>query len=116
MRHHYHRYKLNRTTSHRKALMKNMSVSLIMHERIKTTVTKAKFLRPYCEKLITTGRKNDVATVRLLSSRLNSDDAVRKLLSDISVRYKDRKGGYLRIIRIGRRKGDNAEMALIEMV
>ena len=116
MRHGYHKYKLNRTKSHRIALRKNMASSLVEHERIKTTLVKAKFLRPYFERLVTLAKKGDLHARRLLSARLNSEDAAKKMLENVSVRYKDRAGGYLRIIKLGTRKGDNAEMALVEMV
>jgi large subunit ribosomal protein L17 len=100
----------------RKALFRGLIVSLVEHGRIKTTVTKAKELRRHVEKAITVGKKDDLATRRLLLSRIPHEDAVNKIVSDISKRFVDRPGGYTRIIKIGRRPGDTSEMAFIEFV
>ncbi len=119
MRHLLKHRKLNRTSSHRKALLRNMSCSLILHERIRTTLAKAKELRPFVEKLITQGKKdNSLATRRRLISILstNQKPLIDKLLDDVAVRFKERPGGYLRILRNGFRRGDAAPMAIIEFV
>jgi large subunit ribosomal protein L17 len=111
--------KLNRTSSHRKSMFANMAVALINHEQIVTTLPKAKDLRPIVEKFITIGKnKNkELAARRLLLSRMHNDKAtVEKVLSNLSERYKDRNGGYLRIIKAGFRYGDMAPMAVIEFV
>jgi large subunit ribosomal protein L17 len=116
MRHGLKGRKLNRTSSHRKAMFANMAVSLIMHEQIKTTLPKAKDLRPIVEKLITMGKTNDLATRRRLLSLIKDKVAVEKLLTIISDRYNARSGGYLRIFKAGFRFGDMAPMAVIELV
>ncbi len=100
----------------RKALFRGLIVSLVEHGRIKTTVTKAKELRRKVEKAITVGKKDDLATRRLLMSRIPHEEIVEKIVSDISKRFVDRPGGYTRIIKIGRRPGDTSEMAFIEFV
>ncbi len=108
--------KLNRTSSHRKAMFSNMAVSLIMNEQIKTTLPKAKAIRPYVEKLITKARKNTLASRRALISQIKDKDCAEKLLSVISPRYANRPGGYTRIIKAGNRYGDMAPVAYIELV
>ena len=116
MRHGIKTKKLNRTSSHRKALMSNMAVSLVLHEQITTTVAKAKVIRPVLEKLVTTAKKPGLSARRALLSVLRSDLAVNKLLDVLGARYKDRNGGYLRIMKAGFRYGDMAPMAVIEFV
>ena len=108
--------KLNRTSEHRKALLKNMLNSLIKYEQITTTLPKAKFLRPEAEKLITIGKKNTLANTKRLVSKLQNIQTVNKIRKTLSKRYETRKGGYTRIIKAGFRYGDNAPMAIIEFV
>jgi large subunit ribosomal protein L17 len=107
---------LSRTSSHRKAMLANMASSLIIHKRIKTTVAKAKALRVYIEPLITKSKTDSTHSRRVVFAYLNDKEAVTELFRDISVKIADRPGGYTRIIKIGARLGDNAEMALIELV
>lgn len=116
MRHKLKGRKLNRTSSHRKSMLANMAVSLIMHEQIKTTVPKAKELRPYVEILVTKARRGDLAARRRLISRIKDQVAVEKLMSSLAPRYMDRAGGYLRIVKAGFRHGDMAPVAYIEFV
>lgn len=116
MRHHKSGRKLNRTSSSRAAMFKNMAVSLIQHEQIYTTVPKAKELRRVAEPLITLGKISNLANRRLAFSRLRDRDAVGKLFDVLGVRYKDRQGGYLRILKSGFRAGDNAPLALVQLV
>ena len=116
MRHGKGRRKLNRTHSHRQAMLANMAGSLIEHEQIKTTLPKAKELRPVVERLITLGKRGDLHARRLARSKMKSDDAVKKLFDVIAERYKDRQGGYCRILKAGFRYGDAAPMAIIELV
>lgn len=116
MRHRLSGRQLNRTSSHRKAMFRNMAASLIEHEVIKTTLPKAKELRMVAEPLITLGKKDSVANRRLAFNRLRSKSAVGKLFSEIGPRYEARPGGYLRIIKCGFRTGDKAPMALVELV
>ena len=108
--------KLNRNSSHRKALLKNLSIALIEQDIIRTTLPKAKELRKFVEPLITMGKTDTVANRRHVFSKLRSDAAVAKLFTTISVNSKDRKGGYTRIIKAGFRPGDKADMAYIELV
>jgi large subunit ribosomal protein L17 len=108
--------KLNRTKSHRKALFANMANALIKHEQIKTTLPKAKELRPYTEKLITLAKKGTLHARRQAASQLRDDKVVQKLFSVLAARYKDRKGGYTRVLKAGIRYGDAAPMAMIELV
>lgn len=109
--------KLNRTRSHRKAMFANMAVALIKHEQIRTTLPKAKDLRPIVEKLITLGKHGELSHRRQALSRLQGDVGVSgKLFSTLADRYKDRNGGYCRIVKAGFRYGDNAPMAVIELV
>lgn len=107
--------KLNRTGSHRSAMFRNMSASLIRHELIKTTLPKAKELRRVLEPLITLAKEDTVANRRLAFSRLRDDAAVAKLFKEIGPRHQDRPGGYLRVLKYGFRAGDNAPMALVEL-
>lgn len=116
MRHRNAGRKLGRTSSHRKALLKNLSCSLIEHELIRTTLPKAKELRSFLEPLITTSKSDSVASRRYIFDRLRSKSAVGKLFTVLGPRYNARPGGYLRIIKCGFRAGDNAPMAIIEMV
>jgi large subunit ribosomal protein L17 len=116
MRHGKKHRKLNRTSSHRKALFKNMANSLLKHEIIRTTLPKAKELRKIAEPLITLGRDSSVHNQRLAFSRLRDRDIVVKLFGEIGPRYSKRNGGYTRILKCGFRKGDNAPMAYIELV
>ena len=116
MRHRKAGRKLNRNSSHRKALLKNLSIALIEREIIRTTLAKAKELRMTIEPLITIGKKDTVANRRLAFNRLRSDEAVAKLFTSVAVNAKDRNGGYTRIIKAGFRPGDKADMAYIELV
>src|ERR1700758_2365602 len=116
MRHKVAGYKLGRTTSHRRALLRNMVTSLIMEERIETTVPKAKAVRPSVEKMITLGKRGDLAARRQAAAYLMTDAAVTKLFDTIAPRFGDRNGGYLRIVRTGWQKGDGAEKAFIELL
>tara|TARA_B100001093_G_C26030816_1_gene677956 strand:+ start:72 stop:521 length:450 start_codon:yes stop_codon:yes gene_type:complete len=116
MRHGMANKKLNRTSEHRKALLKNMLNSLIKYEQIKTTLPKAKFLRPQADKIITLGKKGNLQTSKLLVSQLQDKISANKVKKTLSKRYEKRKGGYTRIIKAGFRYGDNAPMAIIEFV
>ena len=116
MRHRLGHKKLNRTSEHRKALIKNMLNSLVKYEQITTTLPKAKVLRPEAEKLITIGKKNTLANTKRLVSKLQNIQTVNKIRKTLSKRYETRKGGYTRIIKAGFRYGDNAPMAVIEFV
>lgn len=116
MRHRQSNRKLNRTTSHRLAMFRNMSVSLLRHEVIKTTLPKAKELRRFVEPLITLGKEPTLANHRLAFDRLRDREMVMKLFGELGPRYKTRPGGYLRILKYGFRVGDNAPMALVELV
>lgn len=116
MRHRHSGRKLNRTDAHRNAMMQNMAVSLVEHEIIKTTLPKAKELRRVIEPLITKAKQDSVAQRRLVFSRLRDKAAVGKLFTELGPRYKERPGGYLRILKCGFRAGDNAPMALVELV
>ena len=116
MRHRQSGRKLNRTSSHRKALFSNMSVSLLKHEQIVTTLPKAKELKSSVEKLITLGKKGDLHAKRQAFSKLRDKDVVKKLFDVISKRYSERNGGYTRVLKAGFRYGDSAPMAVIELV
>lgn len=116
MRHRQSNRKLNRTTSHRLAMFRNMTVSLLKHEVIKTTLPKAKELRRFVEPLITLGKEPSLANHRLAFDRMRDRDMVVKLFAELGPRYKTRPGGYTRILKFGFRNGDNAPMALIELV
>jgi len=116
MRHRLSNRKLNRTSSHRLAMFRNMAGSLLRHEAIKTTLPKAKELRRVVEPLITLGKNPSLANRRLAFARLRDRDMVVKLFNELGPRYKSRSGGYLRILKFGFRGGDNAPMALVELV
>ena len=116
MRHKVSKRKLNRTSSHRKALLANMAVSLIKHEQVKTTLPKAKELAPYVEKLITLGKKGDLNARRKLYSIIPEKIWGAKVFDVLAERYKDRNGGYTRVMKAGFRYGDSAPMAIIELV
>ncbi len=116
MRHRKQGRKLNRTSSHRKAMFKNMAVSLITHEQIVTTLPKAKELRSIVDKLITLGKRGDLHARRQAASQMEDADAVKKLFAVIGPRYAERPGGYTRVMKAGFRYGDNAPMAVIELV
>ena len=116
MRHRHGLRKLNRTSSHRLAMLRNMTNSLLKHEAIKTTLPKAKELRRVVEPIITLGKKPTLANHRLAFNRLRDRDNVTKLFAEIGPRYAKRNGGYLRILKFGFRKGDNAPMAFVELV
>ncbi len=116
MRHNMSNKKLNRTSEHRKALLKNMLISLIKYEQIKTTLPKAKFLRPQADKIITLGKKDTLHNTKILVSKLQDINSANKVKKTLSKRYEKRSGGYTRIIKAGFRYGDNAPMAIIEFV
>ena len=114
MRHNVSGKKLSRDTSHRKALLKNLSTSLVEHGSIVTTLTKAKYVKPYVEKLVTKARGGDLSGVRLVRRGLTTDAMTRKLVSEVAPKFAKRPGGYTRIKKLGRRDGDNAPMARLE--
>jgi large subunit ribosomal protein L17 len=116
MRHRLSHRKLNRTSSHRQALLRNLSIALLKHEAIKTTLPKAKELRKVVEPLITLGKKPTLANRRLAFDRLRDRDMVVKLFDDLGPRFLQRPGGYVRILKFGFRQGDNAPMAYVELV
>ncbi|MEM8833029.1 MAG: 50S ribosomal protein L17 [Pseudomonadota bacterium] len=116
MKHGIKQRKLNRTSQHRKAMLANMAAALIKHEQITTTLPKAKELRPFVEKLVTLGKKGRLSDRRLAMSRVRDEDQVSKLFATLAERYKERNGGYIRIMKAGFRYGDNAPMAVIEFV
>jgi large subunit ribosomal protein L17 len=116
MRHRHSGRQLNRNSSHRKAMFRNMAVSLFRHELIRTTVPKAKELRRTAEPLITMAKSDSVAKRRLAFSRLRDDYVVNKLFTELGPRYQDRPGGYLRILKVGFRPGDSAPMAIVELM
>ena len=116
MRHGFRGRRFNRTAEHRKAMFANMSAALIKHEQIVTTLPKAKDLRPVVEKLITLGKRGDLHARRLVMSSLRDDAMVKKLFEVLGPRYKARPGGYTRVLKAGFRYGDNAPMAVIELV
>jgi large subunit ribosomal protein L17 len=116
MRHRHGLRKLNRTSSHRLAMLRNMTVSLLKHEAIKTTLPKAKELRRVAEPIITLGKTATLANKRLAFDRLRDREMVVKLFDELGPRYKARNGGYLRILKFGFRQGDNAPMALVELL
>lgn len=116
MRHRESGRKLNRNSSHRRALFRNMTISLVRHETIKTTVPKAKELRRVAEPLVTLAKTDSVARRRLAYARLRDRGAVTKLFNELGPRYRDRPGGYLRILKCGYRVGDKAPMAIVELV
>jgi len=116
MRHRYSGRKLNKTSSHKRAMFRNMTASLVEHELIKTTLPKAKELRGFAEPLITLAKEDSVANRRLAFDRLRNKETVGKLFSDLGPRYQERPGGYLRILKCGVRTGDKAPMAYVELV
>jgi large subunit ribosomal protein L17 len=116
MRHHRKGKKLGRTSAHRKALYSNLAGALIEHGRIKTTLAKAKAVKPIAEKMITLGRRGDLAARRQALAYLRSNDVVTMLFSDVAPRFTDQAGGYSRIVKLGTRFGDSAEMAYLEFV
>ncbi len=116
MRHRHSGRQLNRNSSHRKAMFRNMAVSLFRHELIRTTLPKAKELRRTAEPLITMSKSDSVAKRRLAFSRLRDDGVVNKLFTELGPRYQDRPGGYLRILKTGFRPGDSAPMAIVELM
>jgi large subunit ribosomal protein L17 len=116
MRHAHGYRKLNRTHEHRKAMFANMASSLIEHEQIKTTLPKAKELKRIADKLITLGKRGDLHARRLAASDLKQDAAVKKLFDTLGARYRDRQGGYTRVLKAGFRYGDMAPMAIVELV
>ena len=116
MRHKHSGRKLNRTSSHRKAMFRNMAVSLLQHELITTTVPRAKELRRVAEPLITMAKNDSVSRRRIAFSRLRDRASVTKLFNELGPRYRERPGGYLRILKCGYRAGDNAPMAIVELV
>lgn len=116
MRHGMHGRKLGRTSAHRKAMFRNQLASLIISEKIRTTLEKAKELRPVAEKMITQGRRDTVHARRLVREMVPNRTHVKKLFDEIAPRFADRPGGYTRITKLGPRKGDGAEMALLELV
>tara|TARA_Y100001958_G_C21236297_1_gene562807 strand:- start:1123 stop:1560 length:438 start_codon:yes stop_codon:yes gene_type:complete len=116
MRHKFGYKKLNRTSEHRKALIKNMLNSLIKYEQIKTTLPKAKVLKPQADKIITLGKNNSLHNTKALLSKLQDDKSTNKVVKTLSKRYEKRNGGYTRIIKAGFRYGDNAPMAILEFV
>jgi large subunit ribosomal protein L17 len=116
MRHKVAGFKLGRTTAHRRALLRNLATSLIMEERVETTIPKAKALRPRIEKLVTLGKRGTLAARRQAGAYLMSDEAVAKLFDSVGPRFGDRSGGYVRIIRAGWQKGDGADKAFIELL
>jgi large subunit ribosomal protein L17 len=116
MRHGNAHRKLNRTASHRKAMLANMAASLIEHEQIVTTLPKAKELKPFMDKLVTLAKKGDLHSRRLAVSKIRNKDQVAKLFATLGPRYEERSGGYTRVLKAGFRYGDNAPMAVIELV
>ncbi|VAV87789.1 LSU ribosomal protein L17p [hydrothermal vent metagenome] len=116
MRHGFAHRKLNRTHQHRKAMFANMAASLITHEQITTTLPKAKELKPIVDKLITLAKKGDLASRRRAIAKIRDEEAVAKLFKVMGERYKDRQGGYTRVLKAGFRFGDNAPIAVIELV
>ena len=116
MRHRKKGRKLQRTASHRRAMLRNLATSLFRYERIETTTAKAKDLRPYAERLITLARRGDLHARRLVARKIQDREVLGKLFDEISSRYAERPGGYTRILKLGNRKGDAAEISLIELV
>lgn len=116
MRHRKKGRGLSRSPSHRKALLRNMATSLFRHERIRTTTARAKELRPYAERLITLAKRGDLHARRLVARRIGDREVLGKLFDDLGPRFTARPGGYTRILKLGSRKGDGADMALIELV
>lgn len=115
MRHRKKGRQLSRSRSHKRAAMRNMATSLFLHERIRTTEAKAKELRPFAEKLITLAKRGDLHSRRLAGRHIADGEALHKLFEEIGPRFEDRPGGYTRIMKLGARKGDGAELAFIEL-
>jgi large subunit ribosomal protein L17 len=107
---------LSRTASHKKAMLSNMATSLFRHERIKTTTAKAKELRPFAERLITLARRGDLHARRQAARTIHDKEALKKLFDTLGPRYADRDGGYMRILKLGQRKGDSAQISLVQLV
>jgi large subunit ribosomal protein L17 len=107
---------LGRTASHRKAMLSNMATSLFRHERIQTTSAKAKELRPFAERLITLARRGDLHARRQAARSIHDKEALKKLFDTLGPRYADRAGGYMRVLKLGRRQGDGAEIALVQLI
>ena len=116
MRHRLSGRKLNRTSSHRKAMFANMAAALVKHEQIKTTLPKAKELRPFVEKLVTLGKRGDLHARRQIIAKTRDEKTAAKLIDTLASRYEGRQGGYIRVLKAGFRHGDNAPMAVIEFV
>lgn len=116
MRHRVGQRKLQRPTEHRMAMLRNMVTSLLEHEKIRTTVPKAKEARPIAERMITLAKRGGLANMRLAGRTIRSKDVLQKTFSELKERYASRPGGYTRLVRLGYRQGDNAEMALLELV
>lgn len=116
MRHRKHTFKIGKTSSHRRAMLANMTCSLFEHGEIQTTLVKAKELRRYAEKMITYGKKGDLHHRRLAVAKLRSKDAVKCLFDEVALRYTGRQGGYTRIIRLAKRIGDAADMCILQLV
>jgi large subunit ribosomal protein L17 len=116
MRHKVAGWKLGRNTAHRRSLLRNLVTSLILEDRIETTIPKAKAMRPHVEKMITLGKRGDLAARRLAAAYLMTDEAVKVLFDKVAPRYGDRQGGYLRIVRTGWQKGDGADKAFVELL
>jgi large subunit ribosomal protein L17 len=116
MRHRVAGWKLNRNTSHRRALLRNLVTSIIMEERIETTLAKAKAMRPHVEKMVTLGKRGDLAARRLAGAYLMTRESVSRLFDTVAPRFGDRDGGYLRIVRSGVRRGDGGEKAFVELL
>lgn len=116
MRHRKKGRQLSRTASHRKAMLSNMATSLFQHERIQTTTAKAKELRPYAERLITLARRGDLHARRQAARTVHDKEVLKKLFDTLGPRFADRDGGYMRILKLGQRKGDGAQIALVQLV
>ena len=116
MRHLKSGRQLNRTSSHRKAMLNNLAISILDKERVQTTTPKAKEVRGVVERLITYGKNNTLHSIRTAAKTIKNKDILKKLFEDIGPSYKDREGGYTRVIKVGERKGDNAELSIIELV
>ena len=116
MRHQKLHYNLNRTSAHRKALMRNLATALFRHERINTTTAKAKALRPFAERLITLAKKGDLHARRLAAREIHDHEILQKLFGELGPRFTERPGGYTRVLKMGFRHGDNAEVSMIELV
>lgn len=116
MRHRKKGRRLNRTAAHRKAMLRNMAIALFRHERIETTTVKAKELRPFAERIITLAKRGDLHARRLAARKIPDREILGKLFNDLGPRFAERPGGYTRVLKLGTRRGDAAEMALIELV